>query len=93
MSTVIGILFCGLIMMPGSIYLGLMTGGSMASVATWVTVILFDLLNARFEDRGSMLIQLGPALQHVEASETLFFYILTKRQATRAQIGMTFTPS
>ncbi len=42
-----------------------------------VTVILFDLLNARFEDRGSMMSQLGPALQHLEASETLFFYILT----------------
>jgi VWFA-related protein len=44
---------------------------------TRVTVILFDLLNARFEDRGSMMSQLGPALQHLEASETLFFYILT----------------
>ena len=42
-----------------------------------VTVILFDLLNARFEDRGSMMNQLVPALQHMEASETLFFYILT----------------
>ena len=42
-----------------------------------VTVILFDLLNARFEDRGSMMSQLGPALQHLEASDTLFFYILT----------------
>jgi VWFA-related protein len=41
------------------------------------TVILFDLLNARFEDRASMLNQLGPVLQHVESSETLFFYILT----------------
>ena len=42
-----------------------------------VTVILFDLLNARFEDRSSMLSQLGQTLQHVEASENLFFYILT----------------
>lgn len=41
-STVVGILFCGLIMMPGAIYLGLMTGGSMGSAATWVTVILFN---------------------------------------------------
>ena len=44
---------------------------------TRVMVILFDLLNARFEDRGTMMNQLGPALQHVEASDTLFFYILT----------------
>ncbi len=42
-----------------------------------VRVILFDLLNARFEDRGYMLNQLIPALQHVEASDSLYFYILT----------------
>ncbi len=41
-TTLAGILFCGLIMMPGAIYLGLMTGGSMGSAATWVTVILFS---------------------------------------------------
>lgn len=39
--TVLGILFCGLVMIPGSIYLSLMTGGSMGSAATWVTLILF----------------------------------------------------
>ncbi len=42
-----------------------------------VTVILFDLLNARFEDRAYMLNELTPALQHVEGSDTLFLYILT----------------
>lgn len=41
-ATVVGIFFCGLVMMPGSIYLGLMTGGSMGAAATWVTVILFS---------------------------------------------------
>lgn len=41
-STVAGIFFCGAIMMPGSIYLGLMTGGDMTSAATWVTLILFS---------------------------------------------------
>jgi len=40
-ATVVGIFFCGLIMLPGSIYLGLMTGGSLGSAASWVTVILF----------------------------------------------------
>lgn len=40
-STVIGILFCGFIMMPGAIYLGLMTGGNLGAAATWVTLILF----------------------------------------------------
>jgi len=46
-TTVAGIFFCGLIMMPGAIYLGLMTGGSMGSAATWVTVILFGELSRR----------------------------------------------
>ena len=40
-STVVGILFCGLIMMPGGIYLGLMTGQGLGAAASWVTVILF----------------------------------------------------
>ncbi|MDP7638376.1 MAG: peptide transporter [Candidatus Hydrogenedentes bacterium] len=40
-STVIGIFFCGLIMMPGGIYLGLMTGVSVGAATSWVTVILF----------------------------------------------------
>lgn len=40
-ATVIGIFFCGLIMMPGGIYLGLMTGTGIGSAASWVTVILF----------------------------------------------------
>lgn len=46
-STVIGVLFCGLIMMPGSIYLGLMSGGNMGAAATWVTVILFSEIMRR----------------------------------------------
>lgn len=46
-TTIVGILFCGLIMLPGSIYLGLMTGGSIGSAATWVTVILFSEMTRR----------------------------------------------
>lgn len=40
-TTVFGIFFCGLVMMPGGIYLGLMTGAGIGSAASWVTVILF----------------------------------------------------
>lgn len=40
-TTVFGVLFCGLVMMPGGIYLGLMTGTGIGSAASWVTVILF----------------------------------------------------
>jgi hypothetical protein len=40
-STVFGIFFCGLVMLPGSIYLALMTGGNLGPAASWVTVILF----------------------------------------------------
>ncbi len=46
-TTVVGIVFCGLVMLPGSIYLGLMTGGSMGAAATWVTVILFSEIARR----------------------------------------------
>jgi len=40
-ATICGILFCGLIMMPGGIYLGLMTGAELGKASSWVTVILF----------------------------------------------------
>jgi len=41
MKTVWGALFVGFVMLPGAIYLGLMTGQSMAGGAEWVTIILF----------------------------------------------------
>ena len=40
-KTVIGALFIGFIMMPGSIYLGLTAGQGMGPAAEWVTIILF----------------------------------------------------
>jgi hypothetical protein len=46
-TTVIGIFFCGLVMMPGGIYLGLMTGGNLGAAAAWVTVILFMEISRR----------------------------------------------
>jgi len=41
LRTIIGVLFISLIMTPGEMYLGLVTGGSLGSAAQWVTVILF----------------------------------------------------
>ena len=42
---VAGAFFCGLLMMPGAIYLGLMTGGGIA--AAWVTLIIFSEVSRR----------------------------------------------
>jgi len=39
-KTIVAALFIGFIMLPGSIYLGLMTGGGLGGAAQWVTVIL-----------------------------------------------------
>ena len=33
--------FVGIVMLPGAIYLGLVTGQSMAGASEWVTIILF----------------------------------------------------
>ena len=41
MRTVIGVLFISLIMTPGEMYLGLVTGDGIGAAAQWVTVILF----------------------------------------------------
>jgi len=40
-NVVLAALFVGFLMMPGSIYLGLITGQSIAGAADWVTIILF----------------------------------------------------
>jgi hypothetical protein len=42
---VAGAFFCGLLMMPGTIYLSLMTGGGIA--ASWVTLIIFSEITRR----------------------------------------------
>lgn len=63
-TTIIGIIFCGIVMMPGAIYLGLMTGGSMSSAATWVTVILFSEISRRAMKpmtKGNLIILLHAA--------------------------------
>lgn len=63
-STIAGILFCGLVMMPGSIYLSLMTGGSMGAVGTWVTVILFSEITRRAMktmSKGNLIVLLAVA--------------------------------
>ena len=46
-TSVIGALFCGLIMFPGAIYLGLLSGLQMNLAATWVTVIVFSEITRR----------------------------------------------
>ncbi len=40
-STILGAAFVGLVMMPGTIYLGLVVGQSMGPAAQWTTIILF----------------------------------------------------
>jgi hypothetical protein len=43
--TIAGAFFCGLLMMPGAIYLSLITGGGLA--AAWVTLIIFSEISRR----------------------------------------------
>src|SRR5918999_4231928 len=40
-KTIIGVLFVSFIMLPGSLYLGLVSGQSIGSAAEWVTIVLF----------------------------------------------------
>ena len=42
LRTVIGAFFVGFVMMPASIYLGLVAGTSLGDAAQWVTIILFS---------------------------------------------------
>ncbi len=47
MKTVWAALFVGFVMLPGAIYLGLMTGSPLAGAAEWVTIILFIEMSRR----------------------------------------------
>jgi hypothetical protein len=63
-TTIAGILFCGLIMMPGGIYLGLMTGVGLGGATTWVTLILFGEVARRAlksMSKGNLVILLHAA--------------------------------
>lgn len=41
LKTIWAVFFVGIVMLPGAIYLGLVTGGNMAGASEWVTIILF----------------------------------------------------
>lgn len=62
--SVVGALFCGIVMVPGSIYLSLLSGGGMNVAASWVTLILFAEIARRALTRlrkQEMIILLGVA--------------------------------
>ena len=44
---VVGAIFVGFVMLPGAIYMGLVTGQSLAGAAEWVTIILFIEISKR----------------------------------------------
>ena len=46
-KTILGALFVGFLMMPGSIYLGLMVGSHLGPAAEWTTIILFTEIARR----------------------------------------------
>lgn len=45
-TTVLGALFCGVLMLPGAIYLNLLNGGGFGA-ASWVTLIIFSEISRR----------------------------------------------
>ncbi|MFW6153625.1 MAG: peptide transporter [Planctomycetota bacterium] len=73
-STLLGIIFCGLVMLPGSIYLGLMSGGKLGQAASWVTVILFNEIARRSLKtlKKQNLVILLHAAQVIMAANVLF---------------------
>ena len=63
-ASVIGAFFCGVVMIPGSIYLSLLSGGGMNAAASWVTLILFAEIARRSVTnlrKQEMIILLGVA--------------------------------
>ena len=63
-TAVAGAIFCGVLMFPGAIYLGLLSGIGMNQAATWVTVIVFSEIARRAMksmSKQEMVILLGVA--------------------------------
>ena len=76
-KTVIGALFIGFIMMPGSIYLGLIAGQGMGPAAEWVTIILFmEVARRSYQSLKKqeiyLLYYIGAALTSQAAGVALF---------------------
>lgn len=74
-TTFVGILFCGVVMIPGSIYLGLMSGGNVVNrAASWVTLILFSEIARRSLKamNKQQLVILLHAAQVIMAGNALF---------------------
>jgi len=73
-TTIAGIFFCGLVMLPGSIYLGLMSGSGVNQAAAWVTLILFSEVARRAlksMDKQHLVVLLNAA-QMIMAANVLF---------------------
>jgi len=94
--TMLGVLFISLIMTPGEMYLGLVTGGGIGAAAQWVTVILFlEVAKRSFTSLRRqeiyLLVYIASAL--VVREEGAFLDLLWKqyfvRSAEAEQFGIT----
>ena len=95
LRTVIGVIFISLIMTPGEMYLGLVTGGSIGSAAQWVTVILFlEVAKRSFTSlkRQEIFLLVYVASALVAREEGAFLDLLWRqyfvRSAEAAQFGV-----
>jgi len=79
-KTVLGALFIGFVMMPGSIYLGLVAGQNLGPAAEWVTIILFTEIARR-------------SLTTLRKQEIyVLFYIASTLMATMGGIALPGSP-
>ena len=97
MRTIIGVIFISLVMTPGEMYLGLVTGGGIGAAAQWVTVILFlEIAKRSFTTlrRQEIFLLTYVASQLIVRAETGTFLQLIWRQyfvgsQEAAQFGLT----
>jgi len=75
LKTVFAALFIGFIMLPGSIYLGLITGAGIGGAAQWVTLILFVEIAKR-------------SFVKLSRQETYIIYILAGSLITWGMVGL-----
>ena len=74
-KTVVGALFLGFLMVPGSIYLSLFMGATLGPAAQWVTVILFAEVGGETVGWFSGIANLNEALQHANGLRYSWDYV------------------
>ncbi|MBO3801284.1 MAG: hypothetical protein QXS21_02015 [Thermoproteota archaeon] len=91
--TILAMIFAGLIFMPATIYLYLAVGGTAATAATYVTVILFEALSRFYGARLSRqeLFILYTVIGGIGGAVPMFYWLVYRAYYVQSSISVAFS--